>query len=63
VATVCSSPGSFFDPLNLWVLCSGCNASKRDLTVEEWEAAVERRGRSKPKTREAGIFIFGGKRR
>ena len=36
-------PGSFFDMSNLWTLCSADNNSKRDLTVEEWKAALARR--------------------
>ena len=36
--------GAFTDPGNLWTLCHGCNVSKGDLTVEEWHAALQRRG-------------------
>jgi hypothetical protein len=35
--------GSFFDMSNLWTLCARDNNSKRDLSVEEWQAALARR--------------------
>ena len=43
-------PGSFFDTANLWTLCSADNNSKRDLTVDEWIAALARRAPTKAPT-------------
>ena len=33
-------PGSFFDMRNLWTLCARDNNSKRDLSADEWLAAL-----------------------
>jgi 5-methylcytosine-specific restriction endonuclease McrA len=59
-------PGSFFDVTNLWTLCSADNNSKRDLTVDEWKAALARRAptqapRDGPRVR--SISSIGGRRR
>ena len=59
-------PGSFFDVTNLWTLCSADNNSKRDLTVEEWKAALARRAPARPTTDGPpirGIYSIGGRRR
>ena len=59
-------PGSFFDMTNLWTLCSADNNSKRDLTVEEWKAALARRTPTRPMTDGPpirGIYSIGGRRR
>ena len=59
-------PGSFFDMTNLWTLCSADNNSKRDLTVEEWKAALARRAPTRPTTDGPpirGIYSIGGRRR
>ena len=59
-------PGSFFDMTNLWTLCSAHNNSKRDLTVEEWKAALARRAPARPMTAGPsirGIYSIGRRRR
>ena len=69
----CAPPRrSFSDPRygspqsNLWTLCMADNNSKRDLTVEEWKAALVRRAPPKPMTNRPpirGIYIVGGRQR
>jgi 5-methylcytosine-specific restriction endonuclease McrA len=59
-------PGSFYDMANLWTLCQADNNSKRDLTVEEWRAALARRARKQavsegPSIR--GTYSIRGRRR
>jgi 5-methylcytosine-specific restriction endonuclease McrA len=60
-------PGSFFDMRNLWTLCARDNNSKRDLSADEWLAALARRRPASRAvtddyTRRAGPspYIFGG---
>jgi HNH endonuclease len=62
-------PGSFYDLSNLWLLCSRDNNSKRDLSVEQWLAALARRrpssvvSTSYTRNPAPGRYIFGGPRR